>query len=216
KSAGARTCIEYYAPVCGPYWRADAVFSGQLIDIISVEKTRENQMPTVTVQVILEEPFRGVSAGRVDVETLHGTSCDMTFAKGERYLIYASLEQDGKKLFAGPCTRTGLLNDANDDLRYIRSLKNGEVREAITGRLVQNRSHPLSGLKVTLEGDGKTVATTTDENGSFVFTPAETGDYIVRAFFPFAAAVMAYSENEPGKIAATDTLTVFEYPVKVE
>lgn len=82
------TCIDYYVPVCAAYWGADAVFAGQLLDITPVEKTSDNQTPTVMLHFIVEQPFRGVAGNRLDVETLHGTSCDIKFEKGERYLVY--------------------------------------------------------------------------------------------------------------------------------
>ncbi len=36
--ARACTCSEYDVPVCAAYWRADAVFAGQLVDITDVKK----------------------------------------------------------------------------------------------------------------------------------------------------------------------------------
>lgn len=126
------TCNEYDVPVCAAYWRADAVFAGQLLGITPVEKKSDNQMPTVMLHFIVEQPFRGLAGDRVDVETLHGTSCDMKFEKGD--------------------------------------------------------------FSVSLR------------------TP---GNYTVRAFIPFAAAVMAYREDEQGKIQTSDALTTFEYEVQI-
>src|SRR5687768_5918085 len=103
EEARACSCIEYNVPVCASYWRADAVFAGQLVEITPVEKKSDNQMPTVMLHFIVEQPFRGIAGDHVEVETLHGTSCDMKFEKGERYLIYASREKEGAQLFAGPC-----------------------------------------------------------------------------------------------------------------
>ena len=37
----ACSCLEYDMPVCAAYWRADAVFAGQLLDITPVEKTAD-------------------------------------------------------------------------------------------------------------------------------------------------------------------------------
>jgi len=51
------TCIEYDVLVCAAYWRADAVFAGQLLDITPVEKKSENQIPTVMLHFIVEQPF---------------------------------------------------------------------------------------------------------------------------------------------------------------
>ena len=208
------TCLEYDVPVCAAYWRADAVFVGQLVDITPVEKTSENQMPTQMLHFIVEQPFRGVASGRVDVETLHGTSCDMRFGKGERYLIYASRGQDNQ-LFAGPCSRTENLKYVGDDLNFIRSLTHQGAQESIFGRLVRNKYEPLPGLKVTVQSGEMTLEATTDAKGNFLVSMPGPGNYTVRAFIPFAAAVMAYREDEQGKIDSTDALTTFEYDVQL-
>ncbi len=209
------TCDEYDVPVCAAYWRADAVFAGQLLDITAVEKKSENQMPTVMLHFIVEQPFRGVAGNRVDVETLHGTSCDMKFDKGKRYLIYASRERDGDQLFAGPCTRTMELKHAIDDLNYIRTVTQQEAKESIHGRLVRNKYESLPGLKVTVQTGDKTFEAKTDEKGDFSVSLPSPGNYTVRAFIPFAAAVMAYREDEQAKITTTDALTTFEYEVQI-
>ncbi|HWN07691.1 MAG TPA: carboxypeptidase-like regulatory domain-containing protein [Pyrinomonadaceae bacterium] len=209
------TCNEYDVPVCAAYWRADAVFAGQLLDITAVEKKSENQMPTVMLHFIVEQPFRGVAGNRVDVETLHGTSCDMKFEKGQRYLIYASRERDSNQLFAGPCTRTTELKHAIDDLNYIRTVTQQEAKESILGRLLRNKYEPLPGLKVTVQGGDKTLEAKTDQKGDFSVSVPGPGKYTVRAFIPFAAAVMAYREDEQGKIETTDALTTFEYEVQI-
>jgi hypothetical protein len=56
------------------------VFAGQLLP---VEKKSDNQFPTVMLYFIVEQPFRGVAGNRVDVETLHGTTCAMKFDKAK-------------------------------------------------------------------------------------------------------------------------------------
>jgi hypothetical protein len=211
----ACTCNEYDVPVCAAYWRTDAVFAGQLLDITPVEKKSENQMPTVMLHFIVEQPFRGVAGGRVDVETLSGTSCDMKFEKGDRYLIYASREQDNNQLFAGPCARTENLKYANDDLNYIRTVTEQRATESILGRLLRNKYEPLAGLRVTVQSGDKTLEAKTDTKGDFTVSVPGPGNYTVRAFIPFAAAVVDYREDEQGKIETTDALTTFEYKVEI-
>jgi hypothetical protein len=215
EEARACSCKEYEVPVCAAYWRADAVLVGELLEITPVEKTTEIQIPTVMLHFIVEQPFRGVAGNRVDVQTLHGTSCDMKFENGKRYLIYASRAGEGNQLFAGPCTRTTELKYAIDDLNYIRTVTQQEAQESILGRLVRNKYEPLPGLKVTVQSGDKTVEAKTNEKGDFSVSVPAPGTYTVRAFLPFAAAVMAYQEDEQGKIAQTETLTTFEYEVQL-
>lgn len=215
--ARACTCVEYDVPVCAAYWRADAVFAGQLLDITPVEKKSDAELPTVMLHFTVEQPFRGVAGNRVDVETLYGTSCDMKFKKGERYLIYASRDEDSNQLFAGPCTRTTTLKNADVDLEYIRMVTQGEAPQSILGRLLLQKWDPISGAKVIVRGGDKTLETTTDGNGNYAIVVSGSGKYTVQAFIPFSAVVMAYAEDENGKLLeTTDALTTFEYEVDVE
>ena len=209
------SCFEYNVPVCAAYWRADAVFAGQLIDITPVEKKSENEIPTVMLHFIVEQPFRGLEGDRVDVETLYGTSCDMKFDKGERYLIYASRVPDNNQLFAGPCKRTTELKNADDDVEYFRSVTQQGAKESILGRLVRNTYEPLPGLKVVVQIGDKPVEAKTDTNGDFSVPLPGPGKYTVKAFIPFAADILAYNEHDRGKLVSTDALTTFEYEVQV-
>jgi hypothetical protein len=213
--ARACSCVESNVPICAAFWRADAVFAGQLLDITPVEKKSDNQMPTVMLHFIVEQPFRGVAGNRVDVETLHGTSCDMPFKKGERYLIYAGRDQDSKQLFAGPCMGTTNLKHAVDDLNYIRTVTQQQAKETILGRLLHFRYDPLPGNKVTVHGSDKTFETKTDENGDFSVSVPGPGKYTVRVFIPYAAEFLPSSQEERGKLETTDALTTFEYEVQV-
>src|SRR2546426_7632184 len=77
----ACSCLEYGTPVCAAYWRADAVFVGQLRDT-PVEKKSDAEIPTVMLHFIVEQPFRGIAGTQVDVATYSGTSCDMKFDRG--------------------------------------------------------------------------------------------------------------------------------------
>ena len=214
KEGRACSCLEYGVPVCAAYWRADAVFAGQLLDISPDEKLSD-QMPTVTLHFIVEQPFRGISGNRVDVETHNGTSCDMPFAKGERYLIYASRDRESTQLFAGACMGTTELRHAQEDLKYINEVVQKTAKESVVGRVLQNTYRPLSGVKITVQTEGKTLEAYTDAKGDFAIPVAGPGTYRVRAFIPFAAYVMAYQENEQGKLTATDALSTFEYEVQI-
>jgi len=138
KPVVACQCDEYGVPVCAAYWRAGAVFVGQLRDISPVPKT-ENALPLATLHFIVEQPFRGVSTSLIDVETLYGTMCDTKFVKGGRYLVYAYKENESQKLFTGFCTRTTELAHADDDLAYIRSVMQQSVAESVAGRIARSK-----------------------------------------------------------------------------
>ena len=215
EEARACTCIDYDVPVCAAYWQSDAVFAGQLVDITPVERTSDRQPSTVLLHFIVEQPFRGVSDARVEVETPSGTSCDMPFGKGERYLIYASRDQESKRLFTGLCSRSENLKFADKDLNYLRAVTHQEVNESILGRVVRNQYQPVPGLKVTVTSGDKTLETMTNDKGDFSFQLPGPGSYTVKAFIPFAAAVATYRPDEQGDLQSTDTLTTFAYDVEL-
>jgi hypothetical protein len=100
-------------------------------------------------------------------------------------------------------------------LNYIRTVTQQEAKESISGRLVRNKYEPLPGLKVTVQSGDKTLEAKTDDKGNFSVSLPAPGSYTVRAFIPFAAAVMAHREDEQAKITTTDALTTFEYEVKI-
>ena len=212
---GACTCAHYGVPVCAQFWQTDAVFVGQVTDI-QVPKGDPGSPPTATVHFIVEQPFRGISATQVDVETLHGTSCDMGFKKGERYLVYAHFNGDAKQLFAGPCSGTELLEYADDDLNYIRAVMTQSAGESISGRVGEGRFQGLPQLRVKVTGGGRTWETFTDRDGNFFVSVTGPGVYKVRAEVPFAAFVVREAGGQEVRTNATDTLTTLDYEVTLE
>ncbi len=211
-------CAQVGQPVCDAFWQADAVFAGHLTDIHvnEADPNKEDSLPTATLHFIVEQPFRGITAAQVDVATSHGTSCDMPFKKGVRYLIYASLNPETKQLFTGLCSRTETLQHAVEDLNYIRAVTQHTVSESISGRIAKDRYEPLRQLNVQVTGGGKTWETSTDEDGNFSVSLPGPGIYKVRAFIPFAAAVLSYDDDLKIDVDATDTLTTLDYEITLE
>ena len=129
-------CEEYGTPICASYWRSDAVFVGQLRDITPPDRSAPDSLPLATLHFIVEEPFRGVTAATIDVGTLSGTSCDIEFIKGRRYLIYANRGSENQ-LFTGMCSGTTEAEGAAEDLSYIRSVTQQGATESISGRVTR-------------------------------------------------------------------------------
>ena len=208
-------CDEYGTPVCARYWRADAVFVGQVREITPPDKSQEG-WTTATLHLIVEQPFRGITTATVDVQTLSGTSCDMTFVKGKHYLFYAARDAESKGLFAGPCMGTDEVDYATDDLNYIRSLTQQLATESIAGQVTHSKYDPLQGVKIEVRGKDKPVETKTDAEGRFDVSVPGPGMYLVRVMIPASVAVM-YRRDEPIRtIEETDTLTTVEYTVELE
>jgi hypothetical protein len=209
--ARACSCVEGPVPVCAAYWRADAVFTGIITDIRKPSAPAPREPPTALLHFVIEESFRGVDGREVEVQTLSGTSCDIPFRKGERWLIYARRDERTGVLGAGPCVGHSLLEHAEEDLKYLRGLRQNKPEQTIQGRLLKGRYTPLPGAKVTVEGAGSRLEALTGAEGEFKFVLPQGGDYVLRAFVPFAAGVTPLGEYEDVKVDPTDELTTVEY-----
>ena len=207
-------CKESRVPICAQYWRADAVFVGQVRGVTKRDPKSKETWPTATVHLIVEQAFRGVAVGTVDIGTLYGTSCDIKFQKGKRYLIYAVRDSNSKQLFAGPCMGTGVVENGDDaELDYIRSVTQQE--ESISGRVVIRQYEAVSDAKVVITKDNKTFEAITDYDGDFSATVSGPGAYKVRLTVPSSMGVLRYEEDPVDKVEQTDALTTIEYEVNV-
>ena len=215
KQAHACTCVEYGVPACAAYWRADAVFAGIITDIKKLPEPSPGDMPKALLHFVIEDAYRGITGSDVDVATLSGTSCDIEFEKGERLLVYAYRDKASGRLEIHPCTRLVSLSDAEEDLKYIDSLRQKKFEQSILGKLKRNSYEPLIGVKVTAEGSGHKFEAVTGDEGTFKLDLPQSGNYTFRASVPFAAALLMYSGDEPIKVSPTDELTVIEYKVNV-
>jgi hypothetical protein len=212
--ASACTCVDYDPPVCAQYWGADAVFAGVVTDIRKIPKDPPDSLPKALLRFTVEDAFRGLNTREVDVATLSGTSCDMTFKKGERWLVYAYLDAATGRLEIHPCTRTHQLQGGmNEDLDYIRAVRRGPPEQSVLGRLAYFRYDPLMGVKVSVRGGGQTFETETDADGRFNLRLPRGGAYTVSAVVPFSA--VAGSRNVAVKTDSTDERTVIEYAVEL-
>jgi hypothetical protein len=212
--AAACSCVEQGAPVCAAYWRADAVFAGVVTDIRKLPNDSPQSLPKALLRFTVEDAFRGLNARELDVATLSGTSCDIRFEKGERWLVYAYRDEATGRLEVQPCTRTHRLSGMDEDLEYMRGLRRAAPEQSVHGRLMRSRYEPLAGVKVSVVGaGGQTVEAETDADGAFAVRLPRGGAYTVRARVPFSAD--ALSQTVAVKANPTDEQTVIEYDVEV-
>jgi hypothetical protein len=214
-TARACQCVEYGTPVCAQYWRADAVFVGQVREITARDDSKQQTWPTATLHFIVEQPFRGITTATVDVETLSGTSCDMKFEKGRRYLIFAARDSESKGLFAGPCMGTSEVKYAGDALNYIRSVTQQGATESISGRLAEMKYDPYAGVKVEVSNKTKTFETTSDQEGRFQVSLPGPGAYTVTMRVPSSVGAGSSQDNPIQILETTDTSTTIQYTVEV-
>ena len=209
-----QACVysEYGTPICTRFWRSDAVFVGQVVDL-KLKNTSDNPYTYLMVTFRVEESFRGVSGRRVAVGTAKGTSCDIVFKKGKRYLVYATRDDETKQFSTGMCDGSGLAVDI--DLNTLRQLKQRQAPESISGRIVTNRVG-IPGIKIEVTSSDKTFQTVTDKYGDFSLSLPWPGSFKVRILVPYLARLTA-SSNEVGiRGTQTDSLSTFEYDLTLE
>ena len=205
-------CPEYGTPVCAAYWKSDAVFVGQLRDITP---RSQSGPPTAMLHFIVEQPFRGITSATVDIETLSGTTCDIQFVKGGRYLVYAHRDLQSAHLSTHVCSGTTELEFADEDLNYIRSVTQQGVTESIGGRISRMKYEGMAGVKIQVRNEDKSFETTTDKDGNYSISLAGPGRYIVKVLVPSPVDLVTHTEDLISKPQATDALTILEYKVEL-
>jgi hypothetical protein len=128
--------------------------------------------PTI-VTFNISRLFRGDSAGQIAVVG-DGTSCDQPFKHGEAWLVYARTREG--RVTTTECTRTRLLADAGEDVKYLEGIELGRPQAVLHGLVLRERldaaghthgyglSEPLD---VIAAGPGQLFAVKTEERGPY-------------------------------------------------
>jgi hypothetical protein len=227
-TAFACTCSMGTEPPCEAYWQAEAVFIGTAKELSWIEEEKKLDNLTIKRQrrvfhFSVDQAFRGVNSSQVAVLTGRGGGdCGYGFKIGEQYLVYA--HRDGRKkemLATSICTRTKPVRDAGADLEYIEGLSKASPGGLVFGSVIKTNwppegPVPLEGVKVTIEGQEKSVTVTTDSDGKFRVSSLPEGSYKIRVSPPEGlSAGRNKSENESEvKVADRGCATVsFELAV---
>lgn len=134
----------------------------------------------------VDEYFKGKGGPEIELQG-SGTSCDVSFEVGKKYVVYASLNGKGG-LGAFSCSRSQELNDyAKPDLSYLRRAARGERPTMLygfafrrTGESKLGGADPIGELAVTVEGGEKPLNLKTDASGYFETFGLPPGNYRVR------------------------------------
>ena len=117
-----------------------------------------DQVIPVTVQKVtfrVEEPFESTPGKTVDVYG-SGTTNDLRFKVGIRYLVYGFRGKDGK-IRTGKCTRTAPVSEAAEDLSFLRSLPThggGEILGLVRFVSPGTQTGTVAGTVTESGGDG--------------------------------------------------------------
>jgi hypothetical protein len=210
-------CREYGTPICAEFWRSDAVFVGQVVDITPLKRKPDNVYTYVMVRFRVQESFRGVSGPTVGVGVATNTLCEPKFKKGKRYLVYASLDEKTDQFFTGMCRGTTLAVDIDESLTELRKLALKEVKESISGRIKTNRYQGLPGIMVEATSKDKKFKTMTTKYGEFSISLPGPGSFTVRVSVPYAVRLMDSSEDDLAvRSNQTESGSTFEYDVTLE
>ena len=196
-------------PPCEAYGQASAVFIGLVTsDSFIYVKDSEHRYQQRLVSFAIEEIIHGLSGPTTDVITgLGGGDCGFGFKRGEHYLVYTYTNPENKKLYASSCSRTRLLSEASEDLRYIRGLSSALPGSLIFGKVQRYRPEAkgggqetaMTGIKVNIDGEEKQVETRTDLKGEFSVGGLPSGTYKIKISVP--PGLMSYSVEQEIKVA---------------
>lgn len=188
-------------PACEAFGGVSAVFVGRVVGAAQ-QKTYEldgtkETFDVGSVHFAVEEAFSGVKGrGRVTVHSgTSGADCGYWFRRGVRYVVYAYGDEKGK-LYTNICTRTRRVEDAAEDLAFLRALPPegtgvrlyGTVEkpaEARPGSAAGDKTEGLAGITITVsDAAGRRRETVTDGEGRYEFAGLKAGEYEVSAALP--------------------------------
>lgn len=174
--------------ICSYYWYSDSIFIG-LAEKVEID----NKTGVMKVTFSVEKPIRGVSEKTVEVFTSAGGGmCGYPFKQGEKYFVYGRKDSNGK-LSESLCGPTVLLENAEDDLEYVKDIEDGKLGTRIYGSVFEDKQPTLrdkrvfenvSGIEITVKSEENEYKTRTNERGNYLFKEIPFGSYQITAKFP--------------------------------
>jgi hypothetical protein len=182
--------------------RSDAIFEGTVQGVELkwrliqapvgglVSTNLEEDPPVIQVTFNVSRSYKGVRANRVVLTTgLGGGDCGFDFQMGQQYLVY-SYKDDSGQLSTGICSGTGLVQQSQSDLSFLR----GEPSDSDTvkqnasssttklcGHVVSSGAELADGQLFLFRVGNKSPIPIEDaevaDDGSFCFTGTSSGSY---------------------------------------
>ena len=192
----ACSCAGEISPPCGSLVMTGPVFVGTVQSRREVPPGREHSGPEYLFEFLVVEPFSGVTARNVTVQTATDTAaCGYPFEVGRTYLVYPWPDARGV-LRASICSRTRPIEDATHDLDLLRHAARGETVSRVFGRIVRHALEvngaladstvvgPVAGIPVVARRGQFSVEAATDGDGRFVFNDLPPGHYQIEPRWP--------------------------------
>jgi len=170
--------------VCGSFAGAQAVLIGTVSRVENITaKTPEGEFANQIAYVQVEESFKGVKASEMIFRS-NGSSCDPQYKEGQRWLLYAYFNKQNKAWQIQACDRSTLIENAPDDLSYLRNLPSSAQKTRISGEIREHLDNPLMGIKVKVTDGRKVYETFTDKNGVYELVGLPAGTYSIQPEVP--------------------------------
>ena len=188
-SVFACSCIGH-PTACAAYHGARAVFIGTVQNVQNQKITAKDGNEYIGGQVArvqVEKAFKGMKETEVIFRSW-GSSCDVVYREGDRWLFYAYYSEKTNSWEIGDCGRSKLIESAAEDLLYLQGLPASAERTRISGTLAHYENDPVKGFtrvrniigaKVRLIGAQKTYEVFTDKNGVYEIYDVPAGKYVV-------------------------------------
>jgi len=196
-------------PPCQSVFQADAIFAGTVRGITALPDDDLPPPPpgstriprALRVDFADVQVYRGQDATTSVLTAGSGAACGYQFKQGERYLVYATRQVDGKELVTGICSRTRLLAEASEDLGFLQTLSSSRGTGArVYGTITHwernlstgepKKYGPVRDVFVSVVGPAGTFSASTDDRGQYQVT-VPPGKYEIRVL-PSAEYVARY------------------------
>jgi hypothetical protein len=144
-----------------------------------------------TARMNVDRAFKGDLKKVIDL--FDNGMCDGPVLQiGKQYLMYTSGNPNGPVPARG-CTRSRRIEDAEEDLKFLKLLSEGTAVTHVDGtvrfrpdepedsRLGDAGRTPMKDVRITLSGEGKEFQATTTSVGRYAFTKLPPGKYTIAA-----------------------------------
>jgi hypothetical protein len=169
-------------PISSDFEGSDAVFIGIIEQVAEMDDlTKENADGSMIlgrsfaerVKFKVIKAFKGSLQEHLSIEG-DGSNCDYDFSEGKKYLVYAYKGSGAWR--TGKCSRTRLLTNASEDLRYIDYSLKKRPYGLLYGSILQKTTGPDGKPGLFMPRERLTIIVAAS-NGRHSATADESGSY---------------------------------------